>query len=292
MERVKLGKTGIEVSKMGIGTGTAHHSGCFAQSLMDIKDLARLLIYAFDRGINFWDTAFQYRTYLHIREALKQVIRSEIVLSTKFTTAEKSETIRDFDSSLKELCIDYFDICLIHGVRKESEFNRRSGAFRALLELKRAGKIRAIGLSSHGLGALRTALKIPEIDVVWARVNYAGIYMDTHRLPLYDELATIPWLKRVVKHLPVRFLDMIRPKPEIQRLTQHDLQKVEDTLQKIHAQAKGIVGMKVLLEGHLVKDVRKALEYVRNLSFVDAFVVGMMNMKEVEENCKIINGGA
>ena len=290
MEQVKLGKTGIEVSKMGIGTGTAHPSGCFAQSLMDIDELAQLLLHAFDRGINFWDTAFQYRTYPHIRKALKQVTRSEIVLSTKLTTAEKSETIRNFDSSLKELDIEYFDICLIHGVRKESEFNRKLEAFHALLKLKQSGKIRAVGLSSHGLNALNTALKIPEIDVVWARINFAGVYMDKQRLSLYDELATIPWLKRVVKYLPEKIVSVIRSKPESQVLSSRERKEVENTLKKIHSQAKGVVGMKLLLEGHLVKDISKALKYVQNLPFVDAFVVGMMNKKEIKENCRIMYG--
>jgi len=274
---------------MGIGTGTAHPSGCFAQSLMDKNELARLLLFAFDRGINFWDTAFQYKTYPHIREALKHVNRSDIVLTTKFTTSEKKETIKDFESSLKELNTDYFDICLIHGVRKESEFRRRSGAFNALLELKRAGKIRAVGLSSHGLSALRSVLKIDEIDVVWARINFAGVYMDTQRLSLYDELATIPMLKKFVKHLPDVIVRNIRPSPESQTLSENARKNVEDTLKKIHAQSKGIVGMKVLVEGHLRAEFETALRYVNGLPFIDAFIIGMMSKKEVEENSGIIS---
>jgi putative transposase len=66
MEKVKLGKTNIEVSKLGIGARTAHPSGCFAQSLMSKKELADLLIFVFDKGITFWDSAFQYKTYPHI----------------------------------------------------------------------------------------------------------------------------------------------------------------------------------------------------------------------------------
>lgn len=289
MERVKLGRTGIEVSKMGIGTGTTHPSGVFAQSLLEKRELAEVLIYAFENGINFWDTAFQYHTYPHIREALKEVKRSDIVLVTKLTTAETKATIRDFESSLKDLGTDYFDVCLIHGVRKESEFKKRMGAFEALLKLKHEGKIRAVGLSSHGLSALRAGTKIPEIDVVWARINYAGIYMDTCKLFLYDELSSVPCLKKCVKFLPDVIKIAIQKKPSSQKLTSRECEEVEDTLKKIHAQSKGVIGMKVLLEGHLVRDLEKALTYVKGLPFVDAFIVGMMNKKEVEENCKIIS---
>ena len=290
MERVKLGKTGIEVSRLGIGTGTAHPSGAVAQALMGEKELAKLLLFAFDNGINFWDTAFQYKTYPHIREALKHVNRSDIVLTTKLTTSNEKDTTWDFNSSLKELNIDYFDVCLLHGVRTKTEFQRRSGAFNALLKLKNEGKIRAIGLSSHGLSALQSVLEIPEIDLVWARINFAGLYMDARSLRLYDELSTIPWLKKIAGLLPERIKTSIRPKPESQLLSSNDRKEVEDTLKKIHSQSKGVVGMKVLAEGHLRTDAKKAVEYVKDLPFVDSFIIGMMNKKEIEENCKIVSG--
>jgi aryl-alcohol dehydrogenase-like predicted oxidoreductase len=50
------------------------------------------------------------------------------------------------------------------------------------------------------------------------------------------------------------------------------------------------VGIKVLVEGHLRTDAKKAVEYVKNLPFVDSFIIGMMNKKEIEENCKIVSG--
>ncbi len=137
MKRVELGKTGIMVSRLGIGTGTGLPSGHCAQALMDEQELARLLLYALDRGINFWDTAFQYNTYPHIKEALKQVSRKDVVLTTKFSAANEKETIRDFNITLKDLNIDYVDVCLLHGVRTDTELQMRSGAFNAMVKLKK-----------------------------------------------------------------------------------------------------------------------------------------------------------
>jgi aryl-alcohol dehydrogenase-like predicted oxidoreductase len=290
METVKLGRTGIRVSQLGIGTGTAHPSGHFAQSLMSEKDLSELLLFAFHKGITFWDTAFQYRTYPHIRQALKHINRPDIILTTKVVTCNETDTLHDFHISLQDLNVDYIDICLLHGVRTKGEFQKRSGAFDALIKLRHEGKIRAIGVSTHGLSALQSVLHIQEIDVVWARINYAGIYMDTKKLPLYDRLATVPCLKQCVKLLPGTIKKTISQAPEKQFLSENERLLVDDTLTKIHAQSKGVVGMKVLVEGHLTKDLRKAIAYVKNLSFVDAFIMGMMNKKEIEENCTIMSG--
>ena len=289
MEKAELGSTGIRVSQLGIGTGTAHPSGHFAQSLMSEKDLADVLLFAFDKGITFWDTAFQYRTYPHIRQALRHVPRSDIVLATKVVTCNEHDTRRDFHVSLRELDVEYIDICLLHGVRTKREFLRRSGALDALLKLKQEGTTRAVGVSTHGLSALQYVLDIPDIDVVWARINYAGIYMDTGRLPLYDRLATVPCLKHCVKLLPATVRKGISTAPERQILSGDERTLVEKTLTEIHAQSKGVVGMKVLLEGHLSRDVQKAIEYVKNLTFVDAFIIGMMNKKEIEVNCNIMS---
>ncbi|MEF9438571.1 MAG: hypothetical protein L0922_07500, partial [Candidatus Mariimomonas ferrooxydans] len=67
-----------------------------------------------------------------------------------------------------------------------------------------------------------------------------------------------------------------------------DFKAVEDTLRKIHSQTKAVVGMKVLAEGHLKNKVKKAVEYVRDLEFVDSFIIGMLNKEEIKENCRII----
>ena len=289
MKRVELGKTGIMVSRLGIGTRTGLPSGHCAQALMDKDELARLLLYALDRGINLWDTAFQYNTYPHIKEALKQVRRKDVVLTTKFSAAKEKEIIRDFNITLKDLNTDYVDICLLHGVRTDTELQVRSDAFNAMVKLKKEGKIRAVGLSSHGLSVLKSVLEMPEIDLVWARVNYAGLNMDTGCLGMYDQMASIYWLKKCVKFLPVRVKSLIRPKANTQPIPEDAHKEVTDTLQSIHSQSKGIVGMKVLAEGELRNDVEKAVKYVNSLPFVDSFIIGMLNKKEIDENCKIVN---
>ena len=289
MKKVELGKTGIKVSRLGIGTGTGLPSGYCAQALMDTNELAGLLLYSLDRGINHWDTAFQYNTYSHIKEALKQIRRTDVVLTTKFSAAHEKETIRDFNTTLKDLNVDYVDVCLLHGVRTNTELQMRSGALNAMVKLKKEGKVRAIGLSSHGLSVLKSVLEIPELDLVWARINYAGLNMDSECLGMYDQMASVYWLKKCYKLLPERVKLLIRPKVSHEPIAEDERNEVEATLQKIHSQSKGIVGMKVLAEGMLRDDAEKAVKYVNSLSFVDSFIIGMLNKEEIDENCRIVN---
>ena len=290
MKKVELGKTGIKVSRLGIGTGTGLPSGYCAQALMDTNELAGLLLYSLDRGINHWDTAFQYNTYSHIKEALKQIRRTDVVLTTKFSAAHEKETIRDFNTTLKDLNVDYVDVCLLHGVRTNTELQMRSGALNAMVKLKKEGKVRAIGLSSHGLSVLKSVLEIPELDLVWARINYAGLNMDSECHGMYDQMASVYWLKKCYKLLPERVKLLIRPKASHEPIAEDERNEVEATLQKIHSQSKGIVGMKVLAEGMLRGDAEKAVKYVNSLSFIDSFIIGMLNKEEIDENCRIVNG--
>ncbi len=64
--------------------------------------------------------------------------------------------IRDFNIPQKDLNIDYVDVCLLDGVRTNVGLQVRSGALNAMLKLNNESKIRAIGLSSHGLSVLKT----------------------------------------------------------------------------------------------------------------------------------------
>jgi len=292
MDKVKLGRTGIKVSKLGFGMGTAHPSGCCSQALIDKKEMAELLLYAFERGVNFWDTAFQYGTHGHIREALRQVRRQDVVIATKLVSSHAKDTNKIFRTSLKELGVDYVDVCLMHGVRTKRELLYKRGALNELLKYKKEGKVRAVGLSSHGLSALKAAAEVPEIDVVWARINLAGLCMDAARLGLYNQLASVSWLKKLKNELlPKNLTAFLRPKIDADSLSEKNRKEVEETLKVIHSQTKGVVGMKVLAEGHLGENAYESIRYVRNLPFIDSFLIGMLSKDEISENCRRLESG-
>lgn len=289
MEKVPLGNTGIMVSRLGIGTGTAHPSGKSAQSLMHRDEFIDLLLYAYSRGIDFWDTAYAYDTHEMISYALKRVDRSKIILSTKLSTIKEKDTIKYFEKSLKELNTDYVDICLLHGVRTQRELKTRAEALETLHKLKEKGYIRVVGLSSHGLSALQGALYNEGIEIVFVRINHAWQCMDSSRLGIYDRMASIAVLKTLFKTLvPPSIRSIVRPHTETNFIDRKDRESIVSILKNIHAKKKGIVGMKILAEGNLRHEVKKAVDYVKSLNFIDSFIVGMLSKKEIEEICSLV----
>jgi predicted aldo/keto reductase-like oxidoreductase len=219
--------------------------------------------------------------------ALREVNRDQIILTTKLISTSARETRHDLEQTLKELATDYVDICLVHGVRNLRDFSGRIGALNELVKSKEAGKIRAIGLSSHGIEALEIALEFSEIEVVWARINYAGVLMDTRNLGLYDTLASMSWTKKIVKMLPKCIVAPARPTPSIAPVPERNRQEVERLLSRLHEAGKGVVGMKIFAEGRLGHDPRKAFRFANDLSYLDAYIIGMTKKEEIEQNCRL-----
>ena len=189
-DRVKLGNTGIEMSRMAMGTGTSGFGGSSNQTRqLSIKAVSDLLLAAVDEGINFWETADQYGSHPHVREALKTVDRDEVVILTKTNSKTYKDVKNDLDRFKQELDTDYFDIVLLHAVTDPDWNENMKGAMEALAEAKEEGVIRAHGISCHSIGALQTAADEPWVDVDLARYNPGGVAMDAE-VPVVRDVLT------------------------------------------------------------------------------------------------------
>lgn len=178
METVKLGQCGVTVSRLGIGTGTNGWAKRSDQTALGVEGLADLLVEAHSLGVTFWDAADQYGSHPHVAAALKRVPRDEVVITTKTTSKRGRQVARDVDRYLKELDTDVLDLVLLHSLSRADWPSKYEGAMAALTRAKEAGKVRAVGFSCHGLGALRSAVDDGWSDVVFVRINYDGTRMD------------------------------------------------------------------------------------------------------------------
>jgi aryl-alcohol dehydrogenase-like predicted oxidoreductase len=171
MEKVILGKTDIEVSRLCFGSLTMTPF----QANLSVEEGAYLIQYAYDKGINFIDTAEIYENYIYIKEALKGIKRDDYVITTKCYAYTKKMAEESLELALRELGTDYIDIFLLH---EQESIHTIRGHFEAIeyfIKAKEAGKIRSIGLSTHRVAGVLAAGEVEEIEIVHPIVNKYGI---------------------------------------------------------------------------------------------------------------------
>lgn len=191
-DKVTLGKTGIEVSRMAIGTGTNGWGKNSNQTRqLGIKGLADMLQAGYEQGFIFWDSADQYGTHPHLKEALKRVPREKVVILTKTHASSEKEMNDDLDRFRKELGTDYLDIVLLHCMTDSNWPKVKAGAMNILSEARENKIIKAHGVSCHTLGALKAAAASPWVQIDLARINPAGASMDA------DVSTVVPILKQM-----------------------------------------------------------------------------------------------
>ncbi|MDA0747415.1 MAG: aldo/keto reductase [bacterium] len=178
MDTAVLGNSGIEVSRLCFGTGTNGWSGRSNQTDLGLQELADLLLYGHERGITFWDSADQYGSHPHVAHALSQLKRSDVTLTTKTCARTAKDAENDIDRFLNEMNTDYLDIVLMHCLTSENWPDTFSSVMDVLEKKKEQGIIRAHGVSCHDFGAFQRAAETTWVDVVLARINYAGKNMD------------------------------------------------------------------------------------------------------------------
>ncbi len=178
-DRIKLGPKQVELSRLAYGTGTSGWGGSSNQTRkLGLKGLADSLHAGVDHGINFWDSADQYGSHPHIRQALKSVPRDKVVIMTKTQASTADEMRKDLDRFRRELGVETIDILLLHCMTDPEWNTKRRGAMDVIEEAQQKGIIRTKGVSCHTLGALKTAAAEPWVEVDLARLNPRNVAMD------------------------------------------------------------------------------------------------------------------
>ncbi len=177
-DSVTLGKTGIQTSRLAMGTGTVgvgHHSH---QTDLGVAGLSKLLLNGYDSGLRFFDSADSYGSHPHVAEALKHVDRSKVTILTKSWARDPSEMRADLDRFRRELGTEHIDVFLMHCLTEGDWTTRYRPVMDVLEEAKHKGIIRAHGCSCHSIEALRAAAKSPWVEVDLCRINPIGAHMD------------------------------------------------------------------------------------------------------------------
>ncbi|UCE48713.1 MAG: aldo/keto reductase [Phycisphaerales bacterium] len=256
-DQVTLGKTGLKLSRLGMGTGSR---GGRIQRELGQDGFTRLVRYAYDQGITYIDTAQNYRTHEMIREAIKGLPRERLFIQSKMPRVP-DKPLEVLDRYRKELGVDYIDSLLAHVTVKANWDEDRKRVLDALEEAKDKKIILAHGVSCHSLPALRKAAELDWVDVNLVRINPKGVHMDT---PAEDNRA-----KSDVTHIPA-----VQRQMEIMRQNGH-----------------GVIGMKIIGNGDFTtaEEREKSIRFAVQGGLVDAVVIGFKNTAEIDEAVWRIN---
>lgn len=186
-DRVTLGKSGVKVSLIGMGTGSIGVGQASNQTKLGIKGFTKVVRHAIDRGICFFDVADQYGSHVYLREALKGVPRDKYVIQTKTHATRFPDARSHLERYCLELGVEMIDIVLLHCMTKHDWPADNTGSMEYLAKAKEQGLIRAHGTSCHGMDPLRQSARNPFVEVDLARINPEGLIMDDKRP---DEVAS------------------------------------------------------------------------------------------------------
>ena len=178
MQYIKFGKDGIDVSKFGMGCMRFPQIKDGSKSEIDEKQSIKMIHYAIDNGVNYFDTAYAYgNSELVVGKALSNGRREKVILATKLPTW-LINTYSDFgkylDEQLKRLNVEYIDVFLLHALKKKWWLNLKNlDVFSFIEDSKKKGKIRFAGFSFHDeLSLFKEIINSYDWDTCLMQLNY------------------------------------------------------------------------------------------------------------------------
>jgi aryl-alcohol dehydrogenase-like predicted oxidoreductase len=242
-----LGSTGVQVSLIGLG---GWHLGL--DSIAEELSI-RIIRTAVDSGINFLDNCWDYNdgaSEIRMGKALRDGYRERAFLMTKIDGRTRKEATKQLDESLRRLQAEHIDLVQHHEILRFEDPHRifdEEGAHAALIEARKAGKIRFIGFTGH---------KDPRIHLYMLEVAQEyGFQFDTVQLPL-----------NVMDAHYRSFEKMVLP--------------------KLVKNNTGVLAMKTMANGNILRSKTvtpiECLHYAMNLP-TSVVITGCENMKDLDQ---------
>jgi len=255
VDQVSLGQTGLKLSRLGCGTGT--NSGN-VQYALGREAFDKLIRYAYDQGITYFDCAQSYRTFEWLGGAIKGLPREKLFLQSK-VSGQPGNVLQAIDHHRKVFDTDYIDSLLIHCMVKDGWTDAYKRIMDGFEEAREKKWIRAKGVSCHSLPALRTAAASPWAEVHLVRVNPQASHIDGLE--------------------------------ETWDRSGHDLSPVLAELKTMRAKGRGIIGMKIVGNGDFTDpaDREKSIRFAMSRPELDAIVIGFKSAAEIDEAIGRVN---
>jgi predicted aldo/keto reductase-like oxidoreductase len=248
----------VEVTRLAFGTGT---DGGAVQAALGQQEFTRLVHYAYDHGIRFFETAEAYQTPAMLGEALKGLPRDSYQLMSKVTTFHEGiDPQAKFDELRRTSQTEYFDIMLLHWQHTADWPETTKRWQDGILAAQQRKVVRTHGASVHGLPALRQMPGTQWLDVGLIRINHNGTRMDG---PTYED-------------------------------TNHpaNVSEVVDYIHTLKNEGLGVIGMKLCGGGQFQNshdDRVKAMKYAFQNAGVHSATIGFKSTQEIDEAISNMN---
>ena len=252
---VTLGRSKVRVTRLAFGTGSFSGE---VQRALGQDGFTRLVRYAYDHGIRFFETAESYREmHRMLAIALRGIPRDTYQLMSKVTTRDGVDPQQKFDELRKLANTEYFDILLLHWQHSATWPTDTRRWQDAILEAESKRVVVSRGASVHGLPALRRVPGNQWLDVAMIRMNHKGRSMDA------EDYATqgLGNVREVVQHVKA-----------------------------VRKEGMGVISMKLIGEGTFNREDReKAMRFAFREAGVDCVTVGYKNTAEIDEAVENVN---
>jgi predicted aldo/keto reductase-like oxidoreductase len=255
-DQVTLGKTGLKLSRLGFGTGSNNGQ---ALKALGKDNFTKLIHYAYDHGITFFDCAADYLTFDLLGDAIKGLPREKLFIQSKIHKPNRDDVdfLQAIDKQRSTYQTDYMDSMLIHQITPDTDSFKR--LMDGINEAKEKKWLKAKGASVHTLPALSAAVKseFPEAHLV--RINPQGAFMDGQR---------DGWGRRGT-----------------------DINPVLAEIKTMREKGRGVIGMKIFANGSFTDpaDREKSVLFAMSQSDIDAVVIGFKSTGEIDDAIKLIN---
>ncbi|MCC9021966.1 aldo/keto reductase [Bacillus nakamurai] len=291
MSKATIGKSDLNVFPIGLGTNAVGGHNLYPNLNEETgKELVREAIKS---GVTLLDTAYIYgvgRSEELIGEVLKECNREDVIIATKAAHRKEGDNFvfdnspaflkQSAEDSLKRLQTDYIDLFYIHF---PDDHTPKDEAVHALHELKKEGKIRAIGVSNFSLEQLKEANKDGCVDVIQGEYNLLNREAEKTFFPYTTEnnISFIPYFPLVSGLLAGKYDENTTfPKGDLRNEQEHfQGEQFKENIQKVNQ-------LKPIAEKHNADTAHIVLAWYLARPEIDILIPGAKRADQLKDNIK------
>ncbi len=302
MEYRHLGKSGLKVSVICLGAMTFTEKGWRSAGHMDFSEIKKVVDYAIDQGVNFFDTADIYASG-ESEELLGKALgekKNDVIIATKVRGVMSDDPndrglsryhiFKSVDNSLKRLGRDYIDLYQVHWWDNHTPIEE---TLEALNDLVRSGKVRYIGISDFAAWQIAKSVMLQELKgfskFISAQMYYSllGRDIEFEVVPACQDLGLgiLPWSPLAGGFLSGKY-SKDNPPPPDSRYARMERPFLRFDFEKAYFL---IDELRKIAEKYNASIAQVALNWLKAKPYVSSIIIGVRSLEQLKDNLGCVN---